>query len=97
MNRRLLSVFVLVILLQITVVFAAPVINSLITKFVYPNHIQIEWDISSTFELRSLELFKDKELIYYIPITGTKNTGMYQTPNDNRTHTFKIIVYLLLA
>ncbi|MEK6886565.1 MAG: hypothetical protein AABW88_01915 [Nanoarchaeota archaeon] len=93
MNRRLLSVFVLVILLQITVVFAAPVINSLITKFVYPNHIQIEWDISSTFELRSLELFKDKELIYYIPITGTKNTGMYQTPNDNRTHTFKIIVY----
>ncbi|MBS3115555.1 hypothetical protein J4482_02885 [Candidatus Woesearchaeota archaeon] len=93
MKQRLLSVFVLVILLQITAVFAAPVVNSFTTKFVYPNHIQIEWDVSSTFDMRTLELYKDSELLYYLPLTGTQSTSMYQTPNDNKTHTFKIVVY----
>ena len=63
MKQRLLSVFVLVILLQITAVFAAPVVNSFTTKFVYPNHIQIEWDVSSTFDMRTLELYKEVILL----------------------------------
>lgn len=93
MKQRILGIIILIILIQMTAVFAAPVVNSFTTKFVYPDHIQLEWSISSAAGLRDLEIFKDKEPIYYTQITGTQHTGMYQTPNDNRTHIFSIVVY----
>jgi hypothetical protein len=83
----------LLVLIQMAVVFAVPQIEELKAQFVFPAQIQVSWKINSDIELSRLELFKDNALIYEEDLSGLKSTGLYQLGEDNKTHTFKLIVY----
>ena len=87
------ALILLVFLVQITAVFAMPVIESFQVQFAYPNQVQLVWRISDSTGLSRIELYKEAKLIYKQDISGTKEANTYQVPDDGQKHFFEIKVY----
>lgn len=88
------SSFVIVLLLMLLGVFAAqPEILSFRIETTVLNQTQLSWEIQDDDGLARVELYRDSDVLYARKTTGLHEINLYQTSDDGKPHTFKIIVY----
>ncbi len=91
--RKGVVILALIIMLQASIVFAAPVIESFKLQFVFPSQIQVLWKVNDSIGLKRIELYKDQKLIYKEDTKGTREVNLFQLGDDNMTHVYDFYVY----
>jgi hypothetical protein len=96
-KRRFLGILAILVLLQITLVYAVPQINYFNAKRIYPKHIELSWEANTDDGFSKIELYNDGILFHESDISGTHVVDLYQIYDDGARHTFKIVLFDLLG